>query len=82
MELSGQLHVLPLYPQGKGPWYPLDRRLGGLQSRYGHDIEDKNSHPPIKNGVTFECWCDGFCMCEIALRHINIGYQYFYKMSV
>jgi hypothetical protein len=27
-----------LYPQGKSPWYPLDRRLGG---------EEKNSqHPP------------------------------------
>jgi hypothetical protein len=28
----------PLYPQGKSPWYPLDRRLGGPQSwsgRYG-----------------------------------------------
>jgi hypothetical protein len=23
----------PLYPQGKNPWYPLYRRLGGLQSR-------------------------------------------------
>jgi len=23
----------PLYPQGKGPWYPLDRRLGGPQHR-------------------------------------------------
>jgi hypothetical protein len=22
-----------LYPQGKSPWYPLDRRLGGPQSR-------------------------------------------------
>jgi hypothetical protein len=22
----------PLYPQGKSPWYPLDRRLGGLQN--------------------------------------------------
>jgi hypothetical protein len=20
----------PLYPQGKSPWYPLDKRLGGL----------------------------------------------------
>jgi hypothetical protein len=27
----------PLYPQGKSPWYPLDRRLGG---RGG---EEKNS---------------------------------------
>jgi hypothetical protein len=23
----------PLYPQGKSPWYPLDRRLGGPQNR-------------------------------------------------
>jgi hypothetical protein len=23
----------PLYPQGKSPWYPLDRRLAGPQSR-------------------------------------------------
>jgi len=22
----------PLYPQGKSPWYPLDRRLGDPQS--------------------------------------------------
>jgi hypothetical protein len=26
---------LPLFPQEKGPWYPLDGRLGGLQSRSG-----------------------------------------------
>jgi hypothetical protein len=25
----------PLYPQGKSPWYPLDRRPGGPQSRSG-----------------------------------------------
>jgi hypothetical protein len=25
----------PLYPQGKSPWYPLDRGLGGPQSRFG-----------------------------------------------
>jgi hypothetical protein len=24
-----------LYPQGKSPWYPLDRRLGGPQSQSG-----------------------------------------------
>jgi len=33
----------PLYPQGKGPWYPLDRRLDGTQSRPGHCVEKKNS---------------------------------------
>jgi hypothetical protein len=36
----------PLYPQGKNPWYPLDRRLGGPQSRSGLDGEEKNSQPP------------------------------------
>jgi hypothetical protein len=36
----------PLYPQGKGPRYPLDRRLGGPQSRSGHGDEEKNSQPP------------------------------------
>jgi len=33
----------PLYPQGKSPWYPLDRRMGGPQSRFGGDGEEKNS---------------------------------------
>jgi hypothetical protein len=36
----------PLYPQGKSPWYSLDRRLGGPQSRSGRGGEDKNSQPP------------------------------------
>jgi hypothetical protein len=36
----------PLYPQGKSPWYPLDRRLGGPQSHFGCGGEDKNSQPP------------------------------------
>jgi len=43
MEVSGQLHALPLYPQGKSPWYPLDRRLGGPQSCSGQGGEEKNS---------------------------------------
>jgi hypothetical protein len=29
----------PLYFQRKSPWYPLDRRLGGLQSRSGYGGE-------------------------------------------
>jgi hypothetical protein len=36
----------PLYPQGKSPWYPLDRRLGGPQSRSGQGGKEKNSQPP------------------------------------
>jgi hypothetical protein len=35
----------PLYPQGKSPWYPLDRRPGGPQSHSGHGGEEKNSQP-------------------------------------
>jgi hypothetical protein len=35
----------PLYPQGKNPWYPLNRRLGGPQSRSGRGGEEKNSQP-------------------------------------
>jgi hypothetical protein len=35
-----------LYPEGKSPWYSLDRRLGGPQSRSGHSGgEEKNSQP-------------------------------------
>jgi hypothetical protein len=30
----------PLYPQGKSPLYPLDRRLGGHQSRSGRGGEN------------------------------------------
>jgi hypothetical protein len=34
-----------VYPEGKSPWYPLDRRLGGPQSRCGRNEEEKNSQP-------------------------------------
>jgi hypothetical protein len=33
----------PLYPQEKSHQYPLDRRLGGPQSRSGSGGEEKNS---------------------------------------
>jgi hypothetical protein len=35
MEVSGQLNAPAALPQGKKPRYPLDRRLGGAQSRSG-----------------------------------------------
>jgi hypothetical protein len=35
----------PLYPQRKSPWYPLNRRLGGTQSRFERSGEEKNSQP-------------------------------------
>jgi hypothetical protein len=38
MGVSGQRHApAALYPRGKDPRYPLDRRLGGTQSRSGLD---------------------------------------------
>jgi hypothetical protein len=43
MEVSGQLHSATALPPEKDPWYPLDRRLGGDQSRSGRDGEEKNS---------------------------------------
>jgi hypothetical protein len=33
----------PLYTQGNSPLYPLDRRLGGPQSRFGRGGEEKHS---------------------------------------
>jgi len=33
----------PLYPHGKSPWYPLDRRLGEPQNRSERGGEEKNS---------------------------------------
>jgi hypothetical protein len=33
----------PLYLQGKSPWYPLDRRLGGTQNRSRRGGEEENS---------------------------------------
>jgi hypothetical protein len=32
-----------IYPQRKSLWYPLDRRLGGLQARSGRGGEEINS---------------------------------------
>jgi hypothetical protein len=45
MEMSGQLHVPAALPQGKSPWYPLDRKLGGPQNRSGQRGVEKNSQP-------------------------------------
>jgi hypothetical protein len=45
MEVSGRLHSPAVLPQGKRLWYPLDRRLGGPQSRSGRGGEEKNSQP-------------------------------------
>jgi hypothetical protein len=46
MEVSGQLHAPAALPPGKSLWYPLDRRLGGPQSRSGRGGEEKNPQLP------------------------------------
>jgi hypothetical protein len=44
MGVSGQRHApAALYPRGKGPRYPLDRRLGGPVWTQG--LEEKSSAP-------------------------------------
>jgi len=62
MDLSGHFTHRPLYPQGKNPTYPFDRRSGGPQSRSGRGGEEKNSENSM--GVTvpkpnslFKCYC-------------------------
>jgi hypothetical protein len=47
----------PLYPQRNSPWYPLDRRLGGPQSR----SERGGLQHKKQNSIT--------CLC---LRALNI----------
>jgi len=43
MEVNDHLYAQAALPQGKRPWYPLDRRLDGPQSQSGHGGEKKNS---------------------------------------
>jgi len=40
-------------PQGSSPCYPVDRRLGGLQSQSGRGDEEKNSQllPKLKHSI-------------------------------
>jgi hypothetical protein len=47
MEVGGQFHAPATLPRGKNPSYPLYRRLGGPQNRYGGGGEEKDSNPPI-----------------------------------
>jgi hypothetical protein len=69
----------PLYPQGKSPWYPLDKRLGGPQSRSGRGGEGKNSRPPsgiepynpnrpARNPALYRLRYDGFLISFIAWK--------------
>jgi hypothetical protein len=41
----------PLYPQGRSPWYPLDRRLGGRRRKIPSPRRESNSRTPIVQPV-------------------------------
>jgi hypothetical protein len=46
LETSGQFHApTPFYSRGKSPRYPLNRRFGGPQSRFGRHGEEKILDP-------------------------------------
>jgi hypothetical protein len=60
MEVSGQLHASTALPQGKDPWYPLDRRLGGpravldamVKRKIPSSRRESNPRTPIVQPVT------------------------------
>jgi hypothetical protein len=70
----------PLYYMGKSPWYLLDRRLGGPQSRYGRGCEEKKSQllsgdePPIIQLVAQRCTTGLSLRCKISNRHATKAY--------
>jgi hypothetical protein len=41
------VHAPAALPQGKSPWCPLDRKVGGSQSRSGRGGKGKNFQPPL-----------------------------------
>jgi hypothetical protein len=43
-----------LYPRDESSWYPLDRRLGGPQSRSGRSGEEKNECPSLSKFVDYK----------------------------
>jgi hypothetical protein len=51
--VSGELHSSAALPAGIEPWYPLDRMVGGPQSRSGRSGEEKNSQPPRRGAFAF-----------------------------
>jgi hypothetical protein len=57
MEVSGQLHAPASLPPGKSSRYPLDKRVGGPQSRSGRRGENSwpyrhsNSEPSVVEPV-------------------------------
>jgi len=56
MQVSGQIHAPDPLPLGKEPRYPIDRRLGGPQSRESNHGCSACSFK-VKSGVYFQGFC-------------------------
>jgi hypothetical protein len=79
--VSGQRHApAALYPRGKSPWYPLDRRLGGLQNAEDRKIfclcRGSNPDRPVRSqtlywlsysGSQIILWFFIHVICEVCL---------------
>jgi hypothetical protein len=63
---------LPFYPQGKSPWYPLDGRLGGPQSRSGRCGEEKNLSPAGNRTLAIHSVAIPTELCR-ALKHVTLA---------
>jgi hypothetical protein len=48
MEVSGQLNAPAALAPGRESWYPLDRKLGGPQSRSRSSGKEKNPNPVVQ----------------------------------
>jgi hypothetical protein len=80
MGVSGQRHApAALYPRGKNPRYPLDRRLGGPQSRSGRRGQKKNlplsgiePRSPDCPARSQTLYCLSYCGSVVQLRLVLI----------
>jgi hypothetical protein len=69
--VSGQLHAPAALPCGNRPRYPLDRGLGGPQSRTGRCGEEKNIFDFWNTFFSFKALKNEY----LIFLHIKIGSQ-------
>jgi hypothetical protein len=71
----------PLYPQGKSPWYPLDRRLGGPQSRSKRHGEVKTLAPTGTWTPTLGCPARGQSLYWLSYPGSQLHYGIYGKSN-
>jgi hypothetical protein len=80
----------PVYPRGKSPRYPLDRRLSGSQSRSGHCREEETPFPcgepkpgyPARSGspslyasaIPAHFTSQGYSKCKQSTRVLDLSF--------